>query len=306
MLGLFFALCLMTSSLFIWDIKVVGNEKLTDGEIKRALEECGISSGCFRLNIDNDMVRARMLTKLPELAWMSVNVNGSRATVPVLERRLPTEIYNEKGNSDLVAKSDGIIERIFVRNGKTLVSRGQTVEKGDILVTGTLDSAIAETEYVKALGEVYAHTWREQTAVCPKTTLKKQYKARNYKRYAVMFGKKRINLYFGAGNKVDEYDKIIHNNKIGISGIFTFPVTIVTEVFSPYYPLETVDTEMENMKERLENLVREDVEGEIISIGLVSEVKDNLKKVTVRCECIENIAKEKSGERILRNDREDS
>ena len=38
---------LALSSLFIWNIEVSGNEKLSDAEIIRALNDCGISYGTF-------------------------------------------------------------------------------------------------------------------------------------------------------------------------------------------------------------------------------------------------------------------
>ena len=301
----FFALCLLASSLFIWDIDVVGNETLTEGEIKRALGECGVRPGCFWPGIDNDMVRAQMITKIPSLAWMSVNVSGSRAAVPVLERKSPAEIYNENGYSDLIAKNDGNLERISVRNGKALVSRGQTVEKGTLLVSGRLDSSTGETRFVRSLGDVTARTWREVTAVCPITSLKKQGKVKKQKRYALLIGNTRINFYPDSKNTVDEYDKIIHNNKLGFHGVFTFPVTVITEEILPYTAAEEEDTAVKEMENDLREMLKNEVDGEVLSTGFVSDIQNGLKKVTVRCECLENIAEEKQYERKLQNDRTD-
>ena len=302
----FFALCLLISSLFIWDIDIVGNEKLTEGEIKRALAECGVRPGSFWPGIDSDMVRARMITKLPPLAWMSVNVSGSRAAVPVLERKSPAEVYNENGYSDLIAKNDGILERLSVRNGKALVSRGQTVEKGTVLVSGRLDSSYGETRYVRSLGDAAARTWREVTAVCPTTTLKKHSHEKKQKRYALLIGNTRINFYADSKNTVDEYDKTIHNNKLGFHGVFTFPVTVITEEFRPYTAAEEEDTAVKEMENDLLERLKKEIDGEILSTGFVSDVQNKLKRVTVRCECLENIAEEKQYERKLQNDRTDS
>ena len=71
------AVLLLLSSLFIWEINVEGNEKLTTGEILRALEECGVKTGTFWPGLDTDEIRCRMLLRLPELGWMTVNVHGS-------------------------------------------------------------------------------------------------------------------------------------------------------------------------------------------------------------------------------------
>ena len=78
---------LMASSLFIWEIDVQGNETLSRGEILRALADCGLEQGSYWPGLSADMIRSRMLTELPSLAWMTVNVSGSRALVLLVELR---------------------------------------------------------------------------------------------------------------------------------------------------------------------------------------------------------------------------
>ena len=77
---------LAASSLFIWDIDVYGCDELSEGEVLRALSDCGVDCGAYWPALSVDMIRADMLTRLPELAWMTVNVSGSRAIVLVEER----------------------------------------------------------------------------------------------------------------------------------------------------------------------------------------------------------------------------
>ena len=84
---LLMGLLLFVSSLFIWEIEVVGNEQLTDGQVLRALSRCGVDSGTCRYSVSTDLVRSQMLRELPELAWMTVNISGSRAVAVVMERQ---------------------------------------------------------------------------------------------------------------------------------------------------------------------------------------------------------------------------
>ena len=94
---------LLFSSLFIWEIQVQGCERLTKGQVLRVLADCGVERGTFWPGLSVDLLRSRMLTQMPELAWMTVNISGSRATVLLLERQEKPEIYQEDAAADLIA-----------------------------------------------------------------------------------------------------------------------------------------------------------------------------------------------------------
>ena len=74
------------SRLFVWEIEVEGNETLTRGEILRALAESGVEPGSFWPSWSADTIKNEVILKLPELAWVGVSVDSSKATVRVRER----------------------------------------------------------------------------------------------------------------------------------------------------------------------------------------------------------------------------
>ena len=88
---LFSLLCvgamLVWSGLRIWEIEVRGCEKLTRGQVLRALEESGVTVGSFWPSLSPDAVRARMLLRIPELAWMTVNEVPSEAMAELITER---------------------------------------------------------------------------------------------------------------------------------------------------------------------------------------------------------------------------
>ena len=103
-LAAFAAVCavlLALSSLFIWDFEVKGNERLSKGEILRALSDCGVSEGCFWPAADAERVRGEMLLRCGDLAWMTLNVRGSRATVLVRQGSA------RRGGTDACERHDG-------------------------------------------------------------------------------------------------------------------------------------------------------------------------------------------------------
>lgn len=282
---------LCASTLFIWDVEVRGCDELTEGEVLRALAECGVDCGSYWPNLSMDLIRSDMLTALPKLAWMTVNVSSSRAVVLVSERQEKPEIYVESESADIVAANTGIVKKLSVLNGQPQVGIGQAVTEGETLISGTMDSITAAPRNVRAQGAVYANTWRELTAVCPAEMQMKTPHGGAKHRVAVKFGKNRVNFYFNSGNTVDGYDKIVHNYKIGVEGLFALPVTVIVEDFYPYKLESTPYSDVDGMADRLQKYIDGAVAGEIVSASVTDGVSGGLTVVTLRAACIENIAK---------------
>lgn len=283
-------LALVISSLFIWDFDVEGNEKLSSGEILRSLAECGVTEGTFWPGLPVDIIRSDIILKKPEIAWLTVNVSGSKATVLVEERAEKPEIYSESSAADIVASQSGVIRRLSVMNGKPLVSRGQTVMKGDVLVSGAMDSITGETRHVRALADVQAETWYERTAVCRLEEPIKTEKTKIARRFAIKLGKSRINFYFDSGKNIDGCDKITKEYKLGIKGLFTLPVSIITEQYVSYeYSAGGCCTARE-LEDRLKDWLENSIDGKIETISFSHAESGGLLLVTMRARCLENIA----------------
>ena len=283
-------LLLILSGFFIWDMEVYGNEKLTDGEILRALSECGVDCGSFWPGVDKELLRSEVLLKLPELAWMTVNVNSSRASVVVSERIEKPEIYVESESADLVAKKTGIIKSISALNGKVLVTEGNSVTEGEVLISGLMDSITAQPRLVRAQGQVMAETWYELHSVSPAELAAKKPASGSRRRVALKFGDKRLNFYLGGRKTVDGCDKIIDNYIIGVEGVFALPVTLVVEKIIPYRTEGSVKPDTGAMSQRLYESLEKSVDGEVLSHSAVSGSREGLEIVSLRASCLENIA----------------
>ena len=98
-----------------------------------------------------------MLLELDKIAWCSLNVEGSRLTINVTETK---EEKDKKGYSNIKAGADGIIERIDIVSGTSVVKIGDAVKKGDLLVSGIVETA-NDTRFTYSKGKVTAKTQRE-------------------------------------------------------------------------------------------------------------------------------------------------
>lgn len=281
-----FALLLSVSSLFIWDIEITGNERLSKGEILRALRECGISEGCFWPRSDVEKLRSEMLLRLEDLAWMTLNVKGSKAQVLVLEREALPEIYDESAAADLVAAHDGVITDFSVKNGQTMIARGQIVTEGELLVSGTMESLTGAPRLVRAQGTVSADTWREKEIFLAPSARQKERKDGCFVILGLQMGKDRMNLLSKGRKELDECDKIVKEYSLGVEGLFSFPLGLIVEIYRPYTPGEAAPIDSEAAEKRAVKALQDEIDGEILSVSF-EWLADALR---VRAHCLENIA----------------
>ena len=288
--ALFCALSLLFSSLFIWDVTIYGNERVSRGEILRALRKAGVGCGSFWPALATDLLRSQMLESLPELAWVTVNMNGSRAVVLVRERAEKPEMYSESECCALCASHTGIVRRVSVLNGRALVQPGQAVQEGETLVTGTMNSLSGPARAVRARGEILADTWYELTALCPSAERYKGSAGGSIRRFALIVGEKRLNFYGKTGKTLDGYDKIRHDYNLGIKGLFALPLRVVCETYVRRMAGEAA-ADIDAMEMRLESYLQQQIDGEITECSFSAWEKDGAQFVSMRARCFENIAR---------------
>ena len=133
-------LIMLFSSSVVWDIRVEGNENITDSEIIVALYECGFEIGDFWFKKDLDSIESGVLDKNENLSWLNINRRGNVAYIKLLEKEENDrgQIKEEAGYSNILSNCDCVIEEITVKSGIAVVKPGDVVKKGDLLVIGSL------------------------------------------------------------------------------------------------------------------------------------------------------------------------
>ena len=160
-------LILWYTSGHIMGITVFGNSRISTDTILENLARSGISLGKTTSNIDSQQIRNRMMSDLDDLAWIGINVSGSRIYVEVVERLEKEQGVDMTKPCNLVATKDGVIDLIEARNGQTMVKLNSGVREGDVLVSGIMDAGEKGIRYVHAYGEVYALTRYTQSREYP-------------------------------------------------------------------------------------------------------------------------------------------
>ena len=291
-------LCLLSlfyGSFFIWDFSIEGNVTVSDREILRALEACGVEFGTFGYAVNSFQLRNDLLLKLPRLSYIAINVRGCRAYVQVRERIEPPAIISRQEPGNTVAKKDALILSIRPLDGERQVLPGTVVTEGQLLISGVVENDYSGTRFLRGMGEVYGRTWYTLQCKVPLTVLQKVYTGEETTRKAILIGKKRINLYIDSSNCGNTCDKIVSQEICTLPGDIPLPVTIVTETLRIYEIMPTVRAEKDALAladtvltYRLAAYLNG---GTVISRELTCEVLGDILLCTLTAECEEQIGK---------------
>ena len=154
LLGLFL---LFLSGQFVWAVEVTGNENLSDGEVRQLLRDADFGVGSYLPAHDLRALSTRVLTDCDQLSWLSVYVKGTVAYVQVIEAE-PPSTEESKDFAHLVAAVDGQIEYVELFRGVRLVTAGQAVRAGEVLISGIYEGE--SPRCTRAAGRVMARTER--------------------------------------------------------------------------------------------------------------------------------------------------
>lgn len=157
-LGMLLA-CLLTlwSASVVWDVRVSGNNTLSDREVKEGLAACGFSVGSKIWGLKVDALQNRVLMADQRIAWISVNMRGTVAYVEVREAVYPP-VEDTDTPTHIVADMDGQIVRVELTRGNVRVHPLQWVSEGELLVSGVYDSEVLGMRLTHAKAKVYAKT----------------------------------------------------------------------------------------------------------------------------------------------------
>lgn len=190
---LFFVVLLYGLSQVVWRVEVVGNERLRDEEVRRVAEELGIKRGQWRARLTAlDELQRQLLSRLPDVAWVGIELKGTRVRITVVEQVKP-ETPPAQGSSHLVAAKRGMVHRLIVERGRPLVRPNEWVVPGQVLVSGVVGEG-SQAQIVGAEGKVEAEVWYESEVAVPLVQKREVLTGRRFVRTYALLGTYRIRL----------------------------------------------------------------------------------------------------------------
>lgn len=286
----FFLIILLFLRNFVWVIRVEGNSIIPTQQILNSCKKIGIYEGINKNKINNKYDAQRLQLIQNGIAWCSLNVEGCVLTVNLSEVAISDEAERQDP-SNIKAAIEGKIKKINVTSGNVAVKVGDTVSKGDILVSGIVEN-MSSTVFVHSSGEIIAETKRVFSASGDFIQQKNLETGETVTRYSIQFFNIKIPLYLGEIGQNYNYNYTIKNFEMFGEKI---PIKIAKEQYNLIQ-----STKKRLNKSELEEKLHSDIKNQLNNFNFINvsqidkEVvytdKGMLLKITYVCE--ENIAQQ--------------
>lgn len=292
---LFFTVIFVLSS-FVWGIEINGLEKMDINTIHQALRESGLKIGMPTGMVNVDDVQNKMMTSMPDIAWIGVNIVGSKAKVEIKERAQKPEMAQKDKSYHIKAKCDGVITKMDVKEGLPLVKPGDVVSKGQLLVSGVLDSKVLGVRYVPSSAIVIAKTWNEASApVKPYEEIQQRTGKTKSKHILQLFG---FNINFFINDRVpfEKFERINNVKQLSLGPNLLLPFSFhydkfyeVEDIRQEISPEQAYQNTVESLHQQLDAEITQDIQ--VTNRTDTQKINENGETiVTVTYECLESIA----------------
>ena len=241
---------LTVMSRFIWAIDFVGNERITDDELTDFLNSQGVDYGTRKSALNTEALEAALRETFSQVTWTSLRIDGCRITVQIRENELPTQeerqAYAQRftQGADMIAVRAGIVDSILTRAGVPQVKQGDSVESGDVLISGLIpvtddDGTVREWQRTVADGDVVLE-YQENVSLLQKFSYTyKNYTGREKRyRFFTLFDRRYAFPFSRCGYV--RYDEVIQQERVRLLGQIDLPLFTGSIVCREYLPVDAV------------------------------------------------------------------
>lgn len=239
------------SNRFVWKIEYEGNYSITEEQLKDFLYENGVREGIKKEKIPYEVLEENLRLTFPVIKWCSVSLKGNTLTLRVEENTLLKDKEGEITDfiySDIVAENDGEIISVMVRNGLSLVKAGDSVKKGQILVTGAVpvyndDETLKKYHYYDADADVFIKSEITYEENLDTDYLSKEYTGRKTQNRYLKIGD--INIQFPKKVSFAYYDTYVTTQRFSLFHRLFLPVYYGIYEYREYYLIQKKYTDEE-------------------------------------------------------------
>ena len=291
------AALLVVLSQFLWVLEIDAAPGVPVGALREILREPGIYEGAYLGSEDTAVTRRAIQTELPEASVVAITRIGNAMRVEVdAAVPMPTKV-DRAAPTGLVAVRDGVVSKVTANNGQALVKPGDAVEAGTLLISSAVPNTTewGQPHRTHGMGRVMAYTSRTAELIHPLSWTEWRQTGQTHVNYALVFGTRRINLYFGSGIPAWGCDKIIEKTRLSIGSRLLLPVSVVRQTYREKDAVP-VTQDAQTLGDALAEQWLEDLAGELDGTILESSWKiedlGDAVRVRVTASCEEQIAAE--------------
>ena len=155
---------------YIWCVEIDGAKSADTQKIIEILSDKGVYVGAKKKDIaDLGDIKNAVVFGDSEVNWAWLYIEGAKARLCLQERTPPPNLYDKTTPTTIIAAQDGFVRVAEVRRGERRVVIGDTVSKGDVLVSGKVavfhEGYPEKYAYVNSDARIIADTVHSETAV---------------------------------------------------------------------------------------------------------------------------------------------
>ena len=287
-------LMIILSGSVIWDVRIDGASKISEGEAEDILRECGLYVGAQKSSLDIDVIENRVLILSDSISWISINLRGTVANVEIREIDFPPDDDEDTQRGDLISDADGVVLSIEDAKGSVWVAVGDTVSRGQLLIGSPYGNGNDPFKSASPKGKVFAECEESFTVDIPRSYQKKSYSEKVRCEKYLIFFKKEIKFFGNCGNLPSTCDKIEKVEYLRSPSGDDLPVGIRTVIYREYSYVEDTRSDDELCK-LADYKLRTEVsaaipDAQILGIRTEFELLDDRYILTRKIRCIRNIA----------------
>ncbi|MBP3635244.1 MAG: sporulation protein YqfD [Bacilli bacterium] len=187
----------------IFDIDIISTNNELNQKIIKELQNYGIKKYSLKKGYKNiENIKKKLKEKYNDnIEWIEITSIGTKYEIKIVERKINNSIQNNE-YTNIVAKKSGVIRKIYAENGMKAVDLNTYVNKGDIIISGSIIKDEKVKEYVHAKGKVYAEVWYNVSINFPLEYTEKVYTNNKSKGLYIKIGNKYISK-----SKYDNFER---------------------------------------------------------------------------------------------------
>jgi similar to stage IV sporulation protein len=223
----FFGIIVLMSN-FVWSIKIIGNEQVSDRRILEKLAQGGIHPGVSIHSFNANRAELELRLAIEELAWVSIERAGSTLNVKLSEvMDFSAESVGESDNNtpcNIIAGRSGQLIRAEVYRGELLYAVGSGINAGDIVVSGVISDFAGGQYFVRADAKLILEVVEVVDFFQPYTTLHRAKNGRSKSNRSIVFLGRRLGGEAEISKISKHADHIDYSESMTVPRVFGFPM----------------------------------------------------------------------------------
>lgn len=216
---------LYISTNYVWNIEIQVEDNLKVENLMEDIQNAGLKTGMKKTKVKTEEIINKIRLDRNDISWIGISIKGTNAIVKVVKAKEVPQLLDEKEYCNIVAKENGTITKIIAQNGTALVKAGDIVEKGQVLIQGTMEGKYTGIRYVHSLGEVEGIIQYSKNEKIYYNIEENVKTGKKEDKYQIKLNNFQINFYKTISN-FKFYDTIVEEKKLKIFSNLYLPISV--------------------------------------------------------------------------------